>query len=138
VTALDNAGNRFTSGPSEVFVGYKICLNYNPNAAKQTGSAYTVSITLCDPQGPTTGVTLTALTVDKIADPGPGAPGGSNPAYTFTLDNKGAYSYTIKTTGLNPGRHVLYFTAAQVDRTTQTTPEQLQPLATFATPFTLK
>ncbi len=138
VTALDNAGNRFTSGPSEVFVGYKICLNYNPNATKQTGSAYTVSITLCDPQGPTTGVTLTALTVDKIADPGPGAPGGSNPAYTFTLDNKGAYSYTIKTTGLNPGRHVLYFTAAQVDRTTQTTPEQLQPLATFATPFTLK
>ena len=138
VTAIDNADNSFTSNPREVFVGYKICLDYNPNAPKQSGSAYAVSVTLCDPLGPTTGVTLTALTVDGTVDPGPGAPGGSNPAYTFTLDNKGSYSYTIKTTDLARGVHYLYFTAAPVDRTTLTTPGQLQPLAMFATPFTLK
>ena len=137
VKATDVAGNTSTIERTKVFAAYKVCWNYNPNTPKKSGSAYSVSITLCDPAGPSTGVTLTALTVDEINDPGPGAPGGSNPAYTFTLDNKGSYSYTIKTTGLSPGLHYLYFMAGTVDRAGLTT-EQLQDLAIFATPFTIK
>ena len=138
VVAADNAGNTFTSALTSVFIGYRICLNYNPNTAKNIGSAYAVSISLCDPGAPTSGVTLTALTIDGTVDPGPGAPGGSNPAFVFTVDSRGAYSYTIKTTGLSAGRHDFYFTAAPVDRTVLTSPALLQALATYSAPFTLK
>ncbi len=136
--ATDTAGNTFTSAATNVFIGYKICLNYNPNSAKNIGSAYAVSITLCETNPPTTSVTLTALTVDGTNDPGPGAPGGSNPAYTFTLDGKGAYTYTIKTTGLSKGVHYLYFTAGPVPNRSELSVTDLQTLATYSTPFTLK
>ena len=139
VVATDNAGNTFTSALTNVFIGLRICLNYNPNSAKNIGSAYSVSITLCDPNAPpATNVTLTALTIDGTVDPGPGAPGGSNPAYAFTFDGRGSYSYTIKTTGLPIGRHDLYFTAALVANRGGLTVPQLQALATYSTPFTLK
>ncbi len=137
VRAIDNATNS-TSTPTNVFIGYRICLNYNPNTAKNIGSAYSVSIRLCDANAPTTGVTLTALTVDGSADPGPGAPGGSNPAYVFTFDGKDSYSYTIKTTGLSAGRHDLYFTSAPVPNRSALSLAELQTLATYSTPFTLR
>ena len=139
VTATDNVGF-VTTVTKTITIGYRTCLNYNPNQPKQVGSAYQVSIRLCDANGvtiPTPGLTLTALTVDGTNDPGPGAPGGSNPAYTFAYDGT-SYTYTVKTTGLSKGRHDLYFTVRPVPNRSSLTVPELQALATNSAPFTLK
>jgi hypothetical protein len=140
VRAIDKVGNELTTTPQDIVVGFRTCLNYDPNKAKKAGSAYSISITLCDSDGtpvPASGITLTALTVDGMNDPGPGAPGGSNPAYVFSNDGNSTFSYTIKTTGLAKGNHTLYFTTLSVpDRDVPL--EDLQGLATNSAPFKLK
>ncbi|HSL74129.1 MAG TPA: hypothetical protein VK853_06665, partial [Ilumatobacteraceae bacterium] len=141
VRATDAAGNTFVSAPVSVTVGYRFCLNYNPNDAKRAGSAVTLSIRVCDASGATlriSGLTLTALTVDGDVDPGPGAPGGSNPEYTFRFDGVASYSYTIKTTGLSRGFHDLFFTTIPVPNRSSLELPELQALATNSVPFRLR
>jgi uncharacterized protein YjbI with pentapeptide repeats len=141
VRATDVARNTFVTDPVSVSVGYRFCLNYNPNDAKRAGSAVSVSIRVCDATGTTlriSGLTLTALTVDGSVDPGPGAPGGSNPEYTFRFDGVSSYSYTIKTTGLRAGFHDLFFTTVPVPNRSSLSLAQLQALATNSVPFRLR
>jgi hypothetical protein len=141
VLATDLAGNTFQTAPRTINVGIRFCLNYNPDDAKRIGSAYQVSIRTCDAAGTTVKLpaqTLTALTVDRLIDPGPGAPGGSNPAYTFTFDGVSTYTYTIKTTGLSAGYHNLYFTTTPVPNRSSLSLTQLQALATNCLRFRLR
>jgi hypothetical protein len=141
VRATDLAGNTFTSPARTITVGMRFCLNYDPNDAKRIGSAYQVSIRPCDAAGTTLrlpAMTITALTVDRSIDPGPGAPGGSNPAYVFTFDGVSTYTYTIKTTGLAAGFHQLYFTPTAVPNRSSLTVTQLQALATNSISFRLR
>jgi uncharacterized protein YjbI with pentapeptide repeats len=141
VRATDGAGNTFVTAPVSVTVGYRFCLNYNPNDARRAGSAVKISIRVCDAAGTTvrvSGLTLTALTVDGTADPGPGAPGNSNPEYTFTFDGVSSYEYTIKTTGLSAGFHDLFFTTIPVPNRSSLSLAELQALATNSVPFRLR
>ena len=101
VRATDSAGNVFTTAPVTVVVGYNVCLDYNPNAAKKAGAAYGITIRLCDGNNNTVqadGITLTALTIDGTPIVDASAPGGSNPTYTFSYSASTAqFSYNLKT-----------------------------------------
>jgi len=141
VQATDLAGNTFVTAPRTITVGIRFCLNYNPDDAKRAGSAFLASIRTCNAAGTTVrlpALTLTALTVDTRVDPGPGAPGGSNPAYVFTFDGVSTYTYTIKTTGLGAGYHDLYFTTVPVTNRSSLNVIELQALATNSIKFRLR
>jgi hypothetical protein len=139
VRATDRAGNPFTtSTPVNVLVGYRTCEDYNPNQAKRAGSAYPITVRLCDAIGNTVivpGAVLTALTVNGLNDPGPQFPGNSNEAYQFRDNGDGSYSYNVKTDGLLRATHRLYFTYLPLTEERSTlTNDELQALATnFAT-----
>jgi len=141
VRATDRAGNSFTTASVSVVVGYKVCRDYDPTAAKRVGAAYAITIRLCDANNNTVaaaGITLTALTINGNVDPGPGAPGGSNPSYTFSYSpSTSQFSYTLKTTGLPKGTNNFFFTTLPVPSRNIPMAE-LQALATNSTPFTLR
>jgi uncharacterized protein YjbI with pentapeptide repeats len=141
VLATDLAGNTFTTAPQTITVGLRFCLNYNPTTPNKVGSAVTVSVRPCDAAGVTLrlpALTLTALTVDRKLDPGPGAPGGSNPTYTFRFDGVSTYTYTIKTDGFPAGDRVLYFTTAPVPNRSSLSLAQLNAFPANEAPFRLR
>ena len=143
VRATDLADNPSTAPtPVDILVGYRTCEDYNTNQAKKAGSAYPITVRLCDAQGNTVivpGAVLTALTVDETNDPGPQFPGNSNEAYQFKDNGSGSYSYNIKTDGLPKGQHKLYFTFVPLpaDRSTLSA-QQLQMLATNVARFSTR
>ncbi|MET0663089.1 MAG: hypothetical protein ABWZ42_08155, partial [Ilumatobacteraceae bacterium] len=117
VTATPLAGTAETISKSYTAVPpppkYTVCsLGYNPAQAKTVGSAYGFSFKLCDAAGKNVSSSSIVL-VAKVVNPGgypavPMAPGGSNPGNEFIFGS-GAYSYTLKTTGLPPGEMTLTF-----------------------------
>ena len=72
VNATDNVGNS-SSAQVTYTVGYRICLQYNPNQAKNIGSAYPIEVRLCDAAGnnlSSASISLQATTVDGTIRPG--------------------------------------------------------------------
>jgi CSLREA domain-containing protein len=114
VRATDNAGNVATA--TQTFGVYRVCLDYDPDQAKNIGSNYTIKLNLCDPDGTPIGnrrFTLTAVSIDDVADPGPNDSGNANDGYLFRY-RSGGFIYNLDTTGLpaqgiGPGRHYLVF-----------------------------
>jgi hypothetical protein len=127
VTATDNVGNSFTK-EVKYTVGYRICLQYNANQAKNIGSAFPIVLQICDAAGnnlSSASIQLRATTVDGTIDPGPNDSGNANNGYFFRFDN-GSYKYNLKTDSLTPGSHNLFFTVSNV------------PGVEFSAPFKLK
>ncbi len=128
VNATDNVGNAAATVTVTYTVAYRICLQYNPNQAKTIGSAYPIEVRLCDAAGnnlSSASISLQATTVDGTIDPGPNDSGNSNFGYFFRFD-LGSYKYNLKTDGLSPGMHTLFFTVSTA------------PGVQFSAPFRLK
>jgi hypothetical protein len=117
VTATDNAGNTFTA--TDTFaVPYRVCLDYDPDQAKNIGSNYTIKLTLCDADGANLSsnrITLIAANIDgdPELDPGPNDSGNANDGYEFRYRSSG-YIYNLDTSGfdttkIGPGKHFLVF-----------------------------
>ena len=123
VRAVDVAG-RQTIATESFLVKFDICLSYDPDQPKNIGSNYTIKLTLCDADGTNLSdrrITLTAVSVDGVVDPGPNDSGKANDGYEFRFAS-GGYIYNLDTTGLadngiGPGPHDLYFTITERDGT---------------------
>jgi hypothetical protein len=93
-----------------------VCLQYDPDQAKNIGSNYTIKLFLCDAAGKNVAnrrFQLTAISVDGVADPGPNFNGNANPDYLFRFTG-GSFTYNLDTStlpaqGIGPGRHYLEF-----------------------------
>jgi hypothetical protein len=115
VTARDKAGNVETATATYT-VPYRVCLQYDPDQAKNIGSNYTIKLSLCDAAGKNVAnrrFQLTAISVDGVADPGPNFNGNANPDYLFRFTG-GSFTYNLDTStlpaqGIGPGRHYLEF-----------------------------
>ena len=119
VTATDLVGNPAASVSASYIVvapppaAYTVCqLGYDPTKAKKAGSAYGVSLRLCDSAG--NNVTSGMVLVATVVNPGgfsANAPGNSNPSNEFSYSS-GWYSFNLKTTGLPVGNLTLAFVVA--------------------------
>ncbi len=119
VRATDVAGNQAAVATTTTFVaGYRVCLLYDPTQAKSIGATYVVKLQLCDAAGhnlSSRNITLTALTIDGLLNPGTNDAGNANNGYLFRFSaNDSSYIYNLKTNGLPPGTHRLYFTTQPV------------------------
>jgi hypothetical protein len=150
ITATDNVGF-ITTVTKTLRVGWQICQPplYNVTQAKNIGSNYTIKIQFCDQAGKiiklANNAKVTALTVDRLVDPGPTFSGSSNDGYEFRLTRSdSAYTYNLNTTGLEAGTHQLYFTTEPVDcEPTEALPRgcsltELQAFATNSAEFRLQ
>lgn len=120
VTAIDVVGNPAATASATYTVvappppTYTVCspLGYDPNQAKKVGSAYAISLRLCDSTGnnvSSSSIVLVATVVNPGGFPAtPYAPGGSNPTNEFVYAN-GWYTFNLKTSGLPPGNLTLAF-----------------------------
>ncbi|MCU0260212.1 MAG: chitobiase/beta-hexosaminidase C-terminal domain-containing protein, partial [Ilumatobacteraceae bacterium] len=137
LVAVDNAGNGTTrTATYTVTPAFAVCYLYDPYQPKNIGSNYTIKIRLCDP---VTGanlssrnITLTALTVNGIIDPGANFSGNSNNGYVFrwTASDR-SYTYNLDTARLPAGLNTLFFTTQPVPDRNNLPPAELGALFTL-------
>jgi hypothetical protein len=106
------------SSLTQVTVRYSVCLLYDPNVAKKTGSTYPLKVRLCDTSGrslSSPSVVLHATGVTKISSNTPAAlddSGNANPDFDFRYDaGSDVYMFNLSTRGYATGTYALSFTA---------------------------
>jgi len=119
-TATDRAGN-IGVGTFTVTVGYSVCVLYDPNKLRNSGSTVPITLQLCTASGvnlSTPSVSLVAKGVVSVPAGGDLAlenSGRANPDNRFRFDPAfgagGGYIFNLKTRGLAAGRYRLMFTA---------------------------
>jgi hypothetical protein len=117
VVASDRVGNAASAGASYV-VTFGVCLLYEPDVAKRSGSTYPIRLQLCDAGGQNVSspsVVLRATGVIRTGSVAPGPlddSGHANPDFDFRYDaSLGGYIFNLKTAGLATGTYNLQFTA---------------------------
>lgn len=106
------------SSLTQVTVRYSVCLLYDPNVAKKSGSTYPLKVRLCDTSGhslSSPSVVLHATGVTKISSNTPAAlddSGNANPDFDFRYDaGNDVYIFNLSTKGYATGTYALSFTA---------------------------
>jgi hypothetical protein len=98
-------------------VGYRVCLLYDPNRARNAGSTVPVQVQVCDAAGANVSSSALVPVAVGVVDVATGAPaplqspGNSQPGNRFTFDGS-SYSFNLDTAGYAPGRYALQFTVA--------------------------
>ena len=97
---------------------YNVCLLYDPNKARKSGSTYPIQIQLCDANGQnvsSSSIVVHAVSVTQLSTNASGTlddAGNSNPDFDFRYDPaSSSYIFNLKTTGFATGTYALGFTA---------------------------
>lgn len=113
-------------------VSYNVCLLYDPNKAKKSGSTYPIQIQLCDAGGrnvSSPSIVVHAVGVTQLSTNAAGVlddAGNSNPDFDFRYDAaSSSYIFNLKTTGFATGTYALGFTAG-ADPVTHSAPFQIK------------
>lgn len=90
------------SSATQVTVRHSVCLLYDPNVAKKSGSTYPIKVRLCDTSGrslSSSSTVLHAIGVTKISSNAPAAlddAGNANPDFDFRYDaGSDAYIFNL-------------------------------------------
>jgi len=121
---LTSSNYNITFVDGTLYVGFNICLGYDPTKSKQSGSTVPIKIQLCSASGAnlsSASIPVRATYVVRVTTNTP-APledaGNANPDDNFRFD-AGSYIFNLKTTGYATGTYLLGFTVAG-DPTTHT------------------
>jgi hypothetical protein len=110
ITAQDAAGNVATLTINYT-VGYRVCLQYDPDSVTMVGAVVAIKLYLCDETGaevPSDDLKLLAVSVDEELAPGPNDAGTANARFEFR-DVGFGYIYNLDTDFLTAGPHTLDF-----------------------------
>ena len=120
VNATDNVGNP-SAQTIAYTVTYNVCLLYDPNKAKSSGSTFPIKLQVCDANNANVslpGIVLTATGVNLVSTSAPGIlddAGNANPENNFrfdsTLGGTGGYIFNLNTSGLSTGTYAVSFVA---------------------------
>jgi len=113
----DASGN-IGSAASLVSVGYRVCLLYDPNVAKKSGSTYPIKAQLCDDSGrnvSSPSIVLHAVSITQVSTSVPQVlddSGNANPDFDFRYDaGLAGYIFNLSTKGIASGSYQLNCTA---------------------------
>jgi hypothetical protein len=114
VTAIDLAGTQTTLSRT-YNVGYRVCLQYDPNNPNPTGGTMVIKFQLCNAAGvnlSSPSINVVATLIDGAITPPPNFQGKSNYGNVFRYSS-GMYIYNLDTSQLptiGVGSHALGFT----------------------------